>query len=53
VTVDLATGIVTFQGGDAKVTAKLNQPLQSITHVGYCLKDSIADFSQIEVDTAR
>jgi hypothetical protein len=44
---------VTFQGGNAKVTAKLEQPLKSITHVGYCLKDTIADFSEITVAAAR
>jgi hypothetical protein len=53
VTVDLASGNVTFQGGEATVTAKLNRPLKSITHVGYCLNGSIADFSPIEVAEAR
>jgi outer membrane protein assembly factor BamB len=52
VTVDLASGELTFQGGEAKLTARLERPMKSITHVGYCLKDSIADFSPIEVQTA-
>jgi len=53
VTVDLASGSVTFQGGDATVTAKLDRPLKSITHVGYCLNASIADFSPIEASETR
>ena len=53
VTVDLASGNVTFQGGGATVTAKLDRPLKSISHVGYCLNGSIADFSPIEVSEAR
>jgi hypothetical protein len=53
VTVDLASGDVTFQGGDATVTAKLDRPMKSITHVGYCLNASIADFSPVEVAEAR
>ena len=53
VTVDLASGNVTFQSGEATVTAKLDRPMKSITHVGYCLNNSIADFSPIEVAAAR
>jgi hypothetical protein len=48
VTVDLASGEVVFQGADATVKAKLERPLKSITHAGYCLNGSIADFSAIE-----
>ena len=53
VTVDLATGAVTFQGGGVTVKAKLDRPMDRITHVGYCLKDTVTDFSPIEVSTAR
>ena len=53
VTVDLAAGSVTFQGGGATVNAKLERPMKSITHVGYCLKGTIADFSPIEFSAAR
>jgi hypothetical protein len=53
VTVDLAAGNVTFQSGEATVTAKLDRPMKSITHVGYCLNNSTADFSPIEVAEAR
>jgi hypothetical protein len=53
VTVDLATGSVTFQGGDATVNAKLARPLKSITHVGYSLKGTIVDFSPIEVSAVQ
>jgi hypothetical protein len=53
VTVDLASGNVTFQSGETTLTAKLQRPLTSITHVGYCLNNSIADFSPIEVTKAR
>ncbi|MFZ5829210.1 MAG: PQQ-binding-like beta-propeller repeat protein [Planctomycetota bacterium] len=49
VTVDLATGSITFQGGDAKVSAKLEQPLKRITHVGYCLNGTVTDFGPVEV----
>jgi len=48
VTVDLATGSVTLEGGGATVKAKLDRPIKSITHVGYCLKGTIVDFSPIE-----
>ncbi len=53
VTVDLASGSVTFQGGGATVKAKLDRPMQSITHVGYALKGTVVDFSPIEVSAAR
>jgi outer membrane protein assembly factor BamB len=53
VTVDLESGNVTFQGGGVTVSAKLDRPMQSITHVGYCLKETIVDFSPIEVSAAR
>ena len=53
ITVDLAAGNVTFQSGEATVTAKLDRPMKSITHVGYCLNNSTADFSPIEVAEAR
>ena len=53
VTVDLAAGNVTFEGGGATVKAKLERPIKSITHVGYCLKGTITDFSPIEVSAAR
>ncbi|MHB8898553.1 MAG: outer membrane protein assembly factor BamB family protein [Thermoguttaceae bacterium] len=53
VTVDLASGSMTFQGGGATVSAKLERPMKSVTHVGYCLKGTIADFSPIEVSATR
>ncbi len=53
VTVDLATGSVTLEGGGVTVKAKLDRPMSSITHVGYCLKDAITDFSPIEASAAR
>lgn len=53
VTVDLATGNVTFQGGGVTVKAKLNRPMNSITHVGYCLKGTIVDFSPIEMSAVK
>jgi outer membrane protein assembly factor BamB len=53
VTVDLASGSVVFQGGGTTVSAKLERPMKSITHVGYCLKGTVADFSPIEVSAAR
>lgn len=52
VTVDLAAGSVTFQGGGVTVKAKLDRPMKSITHVGYCLKGTIVDFSPIEAAAA-
>ncbi len=53
VTVDLASGSVTFQGGGATVKAKLERPMKSITHVGYCLNGTIVDFSPIEISATR
>ena len=53
VTVDLASGDVIFQGGGATVKAKLDQPMKRITHVGYCLKGTIVDFSPIEIAAAQ
>jgi hypothetical protein len=53
VTVDLDAGSVTLEGGGATVQAKLDRPMKSITHVGYCLKGTIVDFSPIEVSPAR
>ena len=53
VTVDLATGSVTFQGGGVTVNAKLDRPMKSITHVGYCLKGTIVDFSPIKVSAVQ
>ncbi len=53
VTVDLATGSVTFQAGGVTVNAKLDRPMKSITHVGYCLKGTVVDFSPIDVSVAR
>ena len=53
VIVDLATGNLTFQGGGKTVKAKLNRPMKRITHVGYCLKETVTDFSPIEVSTAQ
>jgi|GEM_PF-2520037 hypothetical protein len=53
VTVDLASGSVTFQGGGATVKAKLERPMKSITHVGYCLKGTVTDFSPIDVSAAQ
>lgn len=53
VTVDLTSGSVTFQGGGTTVKANLQRPMKSITHVGYCLRGTIADFSPIEVSDAR
>jgi hypothetical protein len=52
VTVDLASGSVTFQSGTTTVTAKLVRPFKSITHVGYCLNNSVAEFSPIETAAA-
>ncbi len=53
VTVDLDSGRVTFEGGGAKLEAELQRPMKSITHVGYCLKGTVVDFSPIEVSTAQ
>ncbi len=53
VTVDLATGSVTFKSGNATVTAKLDQPMKSITHIGYCTNGTMVDFSPIEVIKAQ
>ena len=53
VTVDLAAGSVTFRSGETTLTAKLQRPMKSITHVGYCLNETIADFSPIEVSAAQ
>jgi len=53
VTVDLASGNVTFKSGKATVTAKLEQPMKSITHIGYCVNNATVDFSPIEVIVAR
>jgi outer membrane protein assembly factor BamB len=49
VTVDLALGDVTFQGGEATLTAKLQRSMKSITHVGYSLSGAITDFGPIEI----
>jgi hypothetical protein len=53
VTVDLTSGSVTFQGGGATVSAKLDRPMKSITHVGFCLNNTIVDFSPVEVSAAQ
>jgi len=53
VTVDLTTGSVTFRGGGATVSAKLDRPMQRISHVGYCLKGTIVDFSPIVVSAVQ
>ena len=53
VTVDLDSGRVTFEGAGAKMQAELQRPMKSITHVGYCLKGTVADFSPIEISTAQ
>lgn len=53
VTVDLTSGDVTFQCGEAQVTAKLARPMKSITHVGYCLNNSVADFGPIVAGAGR
>ena len=53
VTVDLVSGSVTFQSGATTVTAKLERPMKSITHVGYSVNNSTADFSPIEAAAAR
>ena len=53
VTVDTVSGNVTFEGGGVKVKAKLQRPMKSITHVGYCLKATVTDFSPIEVSAAQ
>ena len=53
-TVDLASGDVTFQSGAATVTTKLQQPMKRIAYVGYCLfGGSVTDFSPIEVAPVR
>ncbi|MFA6561286.1 MAG: PQQ-binding-like beta-propeller repeat protein [Verrucomicrobiia bacterium] len=48
VTMDQASGVVTFKSGKATVTAKLAKPMQSITHVGYCTNHATVDFSPVE-----
>ncbi|MCX6910571.1 MAG: PQQ-binding-like beta-propeller repeat protein [Verrucomicrobia bacterium] len=48
VTVDLASGDVTFKSGPATVTAKLASPMKRITHVGYCTNHATVDFSAVE-----
>ena len=48
VRVDLQSGDVTLQSGTATLTAKLERPMKSITHVGYCLSGTTTDFSPIE-----
>ena len=53
VTVDTESGNVTFEGGGVTVKAELDRPMNSITHVGYCLKGTITDFSPIEVFATR
>jgi hypothetical protein len=52
VTVDLDSGKISFQGAGTTVTAKLSQPMKSITHVGYCLNNTIVDVGPIEVAEA-
>jgi hypothetical protein len=49
VTVDLAKQQVTFVAGDETVTAALEQPLKSITHVGYVMDNALVDFSDLQV----
>ncbi|MBI5686234.1 MAG: PQQ-binding-like beta-propeller repeat protein [Verrucomicrobia bacterium] len=53
VTVDLASGNVTLKSGTASVTAKLSNPMKSITHVGYCTNNATVDFSVIEAMPAK
>jgi hypothetical protein len=48
VTVNLASGDVTFKSGQTTVSAKLARPMKSITHVGYCTNNATVDFSPIE-----
>ena len=49
VTVDLAKQQVTFIAGDETVTTALEQPLKSITHVGYVMDNALVDFSDLQV----
>jgi hypothetical protein len=53
VTVDLASGDLTFKSGPATVATKLAKPMQSITHVGYCTNHATVDFSAIEVVSGK
>jgi hypothetical protein len=53
VTVDLASGSVTLDAGGTTTKAELNRPMKSITHIGYCLKDSVTDFSPIVVPAGQ
>lgn len=53
VTVDLASGDVTLSAGGATVRAKLERPIAAITHIGYCVSGTSADFGAIEVAASR
>jgi len=49
VEVDLAGQKVTFTAGRVTVEAKLERPLESITHVGFCTDSAVADFSALKI----
>jgi len=49
VTVDLANQRVTYAAGGETITADLERPLKSITHVGYVMDNAVVDFSDVEI----
>ena len=49
VTVDLASGKVALTATGQTIEAKLQRPLTSITHVGYCTLNACSDFSPIDI----
>jgi len=49
VQVNLAQQKVTFTAAGTTVEAPLSTPLKSVTHVGYCTDNAVAEFSPLRI----
>jgi hypothetical protein len=48
--IDLPKQQVTMTANDVTIQAKLEQPLESITHIGYAVDNAQIDFTPIEIE---
>jgi uncharacterized protein YggE len=53
VAIDLASGQITMQAGEATVTATLDQRPAQISYVGYAVTSAATDFSTVDISTNR
>ncbi len=51
VKVDLKTQNIVYTANDVTIEARIQRPLQSITHVGYAMDSALIDFTPVEVQT--